>query len=521
MDFNPVLLEVFKNRLSSIAEEMGVVLYRTAFSPNIKERRDFSCALFQGDGELIAQAAHIPVHLGSMPMSVKAILQNIKLHEGDMAFLNDPFQGGTHLPDITIVAPVFTGNGAADFFVACRAHHSDVGGMAAGSMPLATSIFQEGLIIPPVKIVRKGEIIEDVMNIVLRNVRTPEERKGDFASQIMANNVGIKRLAEVTKKYGLETVKFYSQKLIDYAEEMTRVTIRRIPDGVYEYIDYLDDDGQGTEDIPLEVKITIFDDEMEIDFQKSSQEVAGGVNAVYAITVSAVLYVISALGEERIPKNSGCLRPLRIVTQSGSVLHAEFPAAVAAGNVETSQRIVDVLLGALSRALPEIIPAASQGTMNNVTIGGWDGFRNIHFTYYETIGGGTGASKEEDGANALHSHMTNTMNTPAEALEFDYPLRVESYHVRRGSGGTGNRRGGDGIVRELRLLTDAHVNVLSERRKYPPYGLSGGEPGSPGKNIIIRDGQEMIKPGKFSANLLKGDILRIETPGGGGFGKKQ
>ena len=516
---NPILLEVFKNRFSSISEEMGVTLGRTAFSPNIKERHDFSCAVFDRAGDMIAQAAHIPVHLGSMPLSVKAALKETDWSPGDMVILNDPFKGGTHLPDITIVAPVFDKEGTAPcFYVANRAHHADVGGMSSGSMPLARSIFQEGLIIPPLKIVESGQIDNKLISFFLNNVRTAREREGDFAAQIMANLTGVKRMEHLIDKYGLEMVDFYSTALLDYAERMTRATIRKIPDGLYEFEDFMDDDGFGHEDVRIHVKITVKGDEAELDFSKSDPQVDGGINAVYAITLSAVLYVFRSLVETDIPTNGGCLRPIKVITQPGTVVDALFPASVAGGNVETSQRIVDVVLGALSKAMPHKIPAAHQGTMNNVAIGGIDPETGEPFAYYETIGGGMGATAHHDGESAIHCHMTNTLNTPVEALEYAYPFLVTEYSIRRGTGGRGRFRGGDGIVREIRLLADSEVTVLSERRRRPPYGLFGGEPGGVGKNIVVCQGKPQDMGGKFSISLKKGDILRMETPGGGGYG---
>ncbi len=518
MKINPILLEVFKNRFSSISEEMGVTLNRTAFSPNIKERRDFSCAIFDSEGDMIAQAAHIPVHLGSMPLSVKAAIEGVQWNEGDMVMLNDPFKGGTHLPDITIVSPVFAGKEAPSFYVANRAHHADVGGMSSGSMPLSNSIFQEGLIIPPLKIVEKGKIDEKIMAFLLNNVRTAVEREGDFAAQIMANITGVRRTKDLIGKYGLETVEFYAKGLMDYAERMTSETIRSIPDGSYEFQDHMDDDGFGKEKIKIHVIITINGEKATLDFTGSSPQVEGSINAVYAITLSAVLYVFRSLVKTDIPTNGGCLRPIKVITKKGTIVDANFPASVAGGNVETSQRIVDVILGALSKAVPDAIPAAHQGTMNNVTIGGIDPRNGQPFAYYETIGGGMGATAHSDGESAVHCHMTNTLNTPVEALEYSYPFMVTEYSIRRGTGGQGYHKGGDGIVREIRLLADSEVTVLSERRRIPPYGLFGGAPGAVGRNIVIKKGKTKVMGGKFSVSLNQGDILRIETPGGGGYG---
>ncbi len=517
---NPVLLEIFKNRFSSICEEMGTTLNRTAYSPNIKERRDFSCAVFNLSGEMIAQAAHIPVHLGSMPMSVKAAIDSTGFEKGDMVMLNDPYKGGTHLPDITMVAPVFhTKNTSSAFYVANRAHHSDVGGMVSGSMPLSTSVFQEGVIIPPLKIIKKGKQDEDLMALFLNNVRTPDEREGDFAAQIVANLTGIKRVEELILKYSLRKINFYASALMDYSEKITRKRILSIPDGKYEFEDFLDDDGIGTENIKIKVVVTIDGEEANLDFTGSDDQVEGSVNAVYSITLSGVIYVFCTLIKENIPFNAGCFRPVTVKTRKGSVVDACFPAPVAGGNVETSQRVVDVVFGALGKALPEIVPAASQGTMNNVAIGGINPENKSVFAYYETIAGGMGATASGAGESAVHSHMTNTLNTPVEALEYSYPFLVTEYSIRKNSGGKGRFSGGDGVVREMKLMADAEITVLSERRKNPPYGLGGGCDGGCGRNIIIRDKKEKIMPGKFHGKFKKGDIVRIETPGGGGFGK--
>ncbi len=518
-DVNPILLEVFKNRLSSISEEMGSTLRRTSFSPNIKERRDYSCAIFDKKGDMVSQAAHIPVHLGSMPLSVKSVLKECPVSRGAMAVVNDPFRGGTHLPDVTVVAPVFCGDGEeADFYVANRAHHADMGGMASGSMPISTSIFQEGVIIPPLLLVREDKIDESVLRLITSNVRTSEERRGDFSAQIMANLTGVKRLRDTADKYGREETLFYASALQNYTEKIARKTISRIPDGVYEFDDFLDDDGVGTESIKLKAVITVEGDCLTADFTGSAAQVKGSVNAVKAITLSALIYAVRCLMPEDAPTNAGLMKVINLVTERGCIVDAQFPSAVAGGNVETSQRIVDVILGALSKAMPGEICAGAQGTMNNTAIGGVDERRGKTFTYYETVGGGMGAFKEGNGASAVQSHMTNTLNTPIEAMEYSYPVIVRRYSIRKDSGGKGKYRGGDGIVREIEFLSDAEVTVISERRKYAPYGLDGGEKGKCGKNTIIREGEEIDKSGKFYDRVKKGDVLRIETPGGGGFG---
>jgi len=518
MRINPILLQVFKNRFAAIAEEMGVTLGRTAFSPNIKERRDYSCALFDRKGDMIAQAAHIPVHLGSMPLSVKAAIEAVEMAPGDMVMLNNPFCGGTHLPDITLVAPVFIA-GETAFYIANRAHHADVGGMTSGSMPLSTSLFQEGMIISPVKLVEAGAIDRKLLDLLLTNIRTPVEREGDFAAQIMANRIGQKRLEELVAKYDLATVERYAENLNDYSERFMRAAIAAIPDGSYTFSDQLDSDGISETPVTIDCLLNISGDDARIDFSASDPQVAGSVNAVHAITLSAVLYVFRCLIQADVPTNAGCGRPLTVITRPGTVVDARFPAAVAGGNVETSQRIVDVVLGALSLALPEKIPAASQGTMNNTTIGGLDPRNGMPFAYYETLAGGHGAGPAASGESAMHAHMTNTLNTPVEALEYAYPFRVTEYSIRRGSGGRGRFNGGDGLVREIELLADAEVTMLSERRIHPPYGLQGGKDGQTGRNLVIHADGFRGMPGKFSARLKAGDRLRVETPGGGGWGK--
>ncbi len=518
---DPIQLEVYKHRFAAIAEEMGAVLRKASYSPNIKERRDYSCALFDAQGRMIAQAAHIPVHLGSMPLSVAAAVEAFpNMKPGDVIALNDPFRGGTHLPDITLVTPVFTQQPSDILigFVAARAHHADVGGMTPGSMPVAREIYQEGLILPPIQLVAAGEVNRAAWDLILANVRTPQERAGDLRAQIGANQRGAQRLAELVSEHGLNEVKRYMAALLAYTERMTRNLLAELPDGEYTFEDALDDDGIGDQPVRIKVAIRIQGDRAKVDFSGSAPQQRGSVNAVYAITLSAVYYVFRCLIDLDVPNNAGCLSPIEVIAPVGSVVNAQPPAPVAGGNVETSQRIVDVLLGALAQAAPDRVPAASQGTMNNVTIGG-NGPHGA-YAYYETIGGGMGALPDRDGPSAVHSHMTNTLNTPAEALEYAYPLRVLRYEVRRGSGGEGKHRGGDGIRRDIQVLGDAQVTLLTERRQLRPYGLNGGQPGSPGENLLIRQGVEIPLPGKGTVELQAGDILSIRTPGGGGYGKE-
>jgi N-methylhydantoinase B/oxoprolinase/acetone carboxylase alpha subunit len=517
---DPIELELFKNVFVAISEEMAAVLGRTALSPNIKERKDFSCATFNRDGGTLAQGSHIPVHLGAMPLSVRAALGAVTFEEGDLVVLNDPYRGGTHLPDITCISPVFLG-GRLSFFVANRAHHSDVGGMTPGSMPLATELFQEGLIIPPVKLYARGRLNKDVFDLLLANVRTPDERRGDLLAQVAANDIGRTRLKEAVARLGAGKVRLYSELIQDYSEKFLRQTIRDIPDGDYTFADHLDDDGITARPIKIGVRISIRGDRAVLDFGSSSPQTEGGVNANFAITCSAVLYVFRSLVEEDIPFNTGLMRPLEIRAPKGSIVNAEFPAACAGGNVETSQRIVDVLLGALAKAVPDRIPAASQGTMNNVAFGGYDPFRKRHFAYYETIGGGMGAGRLAAGLNGVHTHMTNSLNTPVEALENYLPLKIRAYGLRKGSGGRGAHRGGEGIIREYEFRVPTALTIISERRRFAPYGASGGGPGAKGQNTLISRGSQTIIGSKGNVKLRPGDVLRVETPGGGGFGRRR
>jgi N-methylhydantoinase B len=517
-----ISLELYRYRFAGVAEEMGGVLRRTAFSSNIKDRLDYSCAIFDHLGQMIAQAAHIPVHLGAMPACVRSVLGAFdEWKAGDVAIVNDPFAGGSHLPDITLVAPVFLSAGnSPQFFVANRAHHADVGGMTPGSLPLSREIYQEGLIIPPLKVVVGGEWNEALLQLILRNVRTSQERRGDFEAQRAAISVGEKRLQDIARSQGTAEVSEYAQHLLDYAEIRTRATIATWPDGVYEAEDFLEWDEQGSlELLPIRVRVTIENDTMCFDFDGSSPQVENSLNATLPITQAACYYLVRCLLAPEIPANAGCFVPIKVQAPQGSIVNAQSPAAVAGGNVETSQRIVDVILHALSQALPEQIPAQSQGTMNNLTIGGKN--REVPFTYYETIAGGTGATSNEDGLSAAHSHMTNTLNTPIEALEQNFPFRVMQYAIRENSGGPGEHRGGDGLVREYKVLSPVSVTMLSERRHLAPRGIWDGGDGVCGRNTLIHaDGSEEVLPAKFSRRLDAGCVLRIETPGGGGAGQK-
>jgi N-methylhydantoinase B/acetone carboxylase, alpha subunit len=564
---DPVELEVFRNIYHSIAEEMGATLRRTSFSPNIKERRDYSCAVFDSAGDVIAMGDHMPVHLGSMPMSVAAAIAQCDLEPGDMVMLNDPFRGGTHLPDITLVMPVFLDPSDGEslraekvearrggekparhkrvpnFYVASRAHHADVGGMYPGSMGPCHEIYQEGLRIPPVKIMRGGKLVQDVLALLLNNVRTPEEREGDLGAQIAACETGASRLREVCSRYGIGRARRAAASLLAYSEAMMKALLQTLPPGIYQAEDFLDDDGVDNRPVRIAVSIkvsrsiskraggtrngtvlaiskTTSPATVTIDFTASDPQVRGAINAVEAITYSACFYVFRCLLREDVPATSGLMRPFKLIAPSGTVVNAKPPAAVAGGNVETSQRIVDVLLRALAKAIPDLIPAAASGTMNNLTIGGVDPRTGNPFAYYETIAGGMGARPTTDGVSGVHTHMTNSLNTPAEALEYAYPLRVRRYALRTGSGGRGRHRGGDGIVREIEVLTDSQVTLLADRRSRGPYGLAGGSAGQPGRTVITRhtDEKEDEVGGKTSVRLQAGDRVRIESPGGGGWG---
>ena len=515
-------LAIFQSAIHSIAEEMGAALRRTAISPNIKERRDYSCAIFDRQQRVIAMGDHMPVHLGAMPLSVEAVVANLTLTEGDIAILNDPFAGGTHLPDITLVLPIFIGNSSGpSFYVAARAHHSDVGGAFAGSMGPGREIYQEGIRIPPIHLVRAGEMNSEVLSLILHNVRTPEERQGDLEAQIGSCRVGERRIQEVVAKYGLDKVNLLADELIAYSERLMRAELRKLPAGTYAAEDFLDGDGITDDPIRIAVSLT-FDPESgsaDIDFTGSSPQVGGSINAVYPITYSACFYTFRCLLDAAAPATAGLMRPIRVSAPQGTIVNARPPAAVAGGNVETSQRIVDVLLRALAKAAPERVPAASSGTMSNLTIGGNDPRAGIPFTYYETTAGGMGARPGLDGISGIHCHMTNSLNTPVEALEYAYPLRVRSYSYRPGSGGKGEFSGGDGIIREIELLSDAQVTLLGDRRKFQPYGLSGGEGGRVGRTLLIKpDGSSSELPAKCSFYACRGDLIRIETPGGGGWG---
>ncbi len=509
-------LTVFRHLFSAAAEEMGEVLARSAFSANIKERRDFSCGVFDAEGRLAAQAAHIPVHLGSMPLSVRAAIDDLDLRPGDVAVLNDPFRGGTHLPDVTMVAPVFL-SGRRRFLVANRAHHADIGGARPGSMAIARSVYEEGLRLPPVLLVRRGRVEEGLLATILANVRTPAEREGDLAAQRASLAAGERRLASLAARYGAATLVRAAGALMDYTERALRAVLRRLPAGELAAEDAMDDDGFGAGPVPIRVRVRRRGDGIAVDFTGTAPQTAGGVNANRAVTLSACLYVLRCLLPPEVPANDGLLRPLSLVTTPGTLVDAVLPAAVAGGNVETSQRIVDVLLRALAPALPGLIPASSAGTMSNLSLGG-AGPDGTPFSYYETVPGGAGAGPGADGASGVQTHMTNTRNTPVEALEHVFPLRVTAFLLREGSGGRGARRGGDGVVREVEALVPCHASLLADRARRGPPGLAGGGDGAPARFTRRRGRRVERLSSKASLLLDPGDRLRVETPGGGGWG---
>lgn len=518
MTLTPFELEIYQNILSSIAEEMGEVLIRAGFSPNIKERRDLSCAVFQSNGDMIAQAAHIPIHLASMSFAVRAVLDMPEINEGDILILNDPFRGGTHLPDITCIMPVFY-NQKLEFFVASRAHHADIGGLTPGSMPLSTSIDEEGILISPSKLYKRRKLNKKLFKEILTSTRDPEEREGDFNAQIGAIELGEKRLLETIDKYSLKKVKQAGYELLDYSKKIMKEVIKQIPDGTYEFEDYMDDDGAGTRRIAIKAKVKIKGHKATVDLRGSSIKVKGNLNAPYSVTTAAVIYVFQCLAPAAMPLNSGPLRVVEIIVDEDSILNAKYPSAVVGGNVETSQRVVEVVFGALSKAVPEKVPAASAGSMSNFTFGGINPRTGKNYGYYETIAGGMGGRFGLDGVSAVQTHMTNTLNTPIESLERELPVMLNSYSIRKHSGGKGKYKGGDSVVREYKFLSNATVSMITERRKFSPYGIKGGHAGKKGKNSLIRKNKTSQIAPKASFKVKKGESIRIETPAGGGWGK--
>jgi N-methylhydantoinase B len=517
-ELDPITVSVLTSALVGIAEEMGSVLVRGAFSANIKERRDCSSAIFDSAGRMVAQAEHIPVHLGAMPESVAAV-RALGAKPGDVYAVNDPYAGGTHLPDITLVTPIAfpletdapaqpCGSEDVLGYAVTRAHHSDIGGMHPGSMPATSGdLWQEGLVIPPVRLMAAGEWVSDVLTLIVANSRTPRERRGDFRAQVAANQVAITRLHELCRRYGTGTVTAAFDAVLGYSERRAREAIAAVPDGCYRAASAMEGDGHIDDDIPIQVQVRIHGTDIEVDLRGSSPAVAGNINCPVAVTRSACYFALRVLIPDDIPANAGTYKPLRILTDRGSMLHAEPPSAVVAGNVETSQAVADTVLAALRQATP--LPAQGQGTMNNLVIGG------AGWGYYETIAGGQGAGPDGPGASGVHVGMTNTLNTPVEALELEFPMRVERYELLDNTGGEGHYRGGDGLVRTMRVLEPATVSLLTEHRRHRPAGAAGGADGALGANVVA--GAEV--PAKAVRYLDAGQTVTVVTPGGGGWGE--
>jgi len=510
VDNSSVELGLFASRIGAICEEMGALLGRVAFSPNIRDRLDYSCALFNHHGHLLGQATHIPVHLGSMAYAMVDLVKSRQWRAGDMLILNDPYKGGTHLPDITLVAPVFSGIELVGF-CANRAHHADIGSDAPGSMPVSSLLAEEGLLIPPALLMKNNVLEDDFLQSILQKLTSPDTSRGDFNAQVAANLLGVQRLQTLVEASGLNEFERLENGLQSWAETLARTSLASIPNGIYQFEDYLDDDGYGQSDIVIKVVINIHKGAVDLDFKGTAEQVKGNLNCPMPVTAAAVVYVFRCLMPAHLPACHGAFQGIRITAPRGCLVNAIAPAAVAAGNVETSSRIVDVVCGALSKAIPDQIPAASQGTMNNLAMGsrgenGWD--------YYETLAGGMGAAFDSHGCSARHSHMTNTLNTPIEVLELNYPLRISRYAIRRNSGGDGEFRGGNGVVRQYRFLADAEVSLLTERRRLHAWGLMGGKPGLCGVNQV--DGERI--PAKTCFSATAGQVLTITTPGGGGYG---
>jgi len=520
-ELGPVDLELFNNRLMAVSEEMGVVLQQAGFSPNIKERRDFSCAVFDAHGDMVTHAAHIPVHLGSTPASVRAAIDAVAMADGDVVILNDPYAGGTHLPDVTLVAPVYLAGGKQPYgYVADRAHHADIGGASPGSMALSTDVHQEGFRIPPVHLIRAGVPVRETYELFLANTRVAEERLGDLDAQVAALRTGSARLRDLAERHGAALVTAAMAELQAYSARLVGKLLAAIPAGTWSATDRLDDDGMGTRDVTITVSLRRRGKRLTVDFSGSAGQVAGPLNANLAVTTSAVFYVVACLVGRDVPANRGMMDPVQIRAPEASIVNCRFPAAVAGGNVETSQRIVDVVLRALAEALPDRIPAASCGSMTNLALGGHDTVRDRFFSYYETVGGGAGAGPTRPAESAVQTHMTNTLNTPVEALEAYYPFKVHHYRIRRGSGGAGAMRGGDGVDREIEVLVDAELTLLAERRRNAPYGLRGGGDGKRGRDSVVVGGRRRAIAAKTNLDLRAGDRIRVETPGGGGWGKR-
>ncbi len=507
-------LTIFSSRIEAVCDEMGAVLRRSAFSPNIRDRLDYSCAIFDAAGELCAQAAHIPVHLGSMAFAMRGIVDRMEWQAGDLVVLNDPFLGGTHLPDVTMISPLLIGEQLTGFVVN-RAHHADIGADSPGSMPISTALEEEGVVIPPSYLLRNDQVQQPLYGNLLAALRNPQTSQGDFEAQISANRAGIARLQGWIGELGVENFREGLVALNGYAERLAAGALRTIPDGQYRFTDFMEDDGAGHQDLPIKVNVDVQDGVITVDFSGTAAQTAGNINCPLSVAAAGVYYLFRCLMPPQTPAAAGSFRAIKIKAPKGSLLNAERPAAVAAGNVETSSRVVDVVMGALAQAIPDQIAAASQGTMNNLAMGGTVNGR--HWDYYETIGGGMGAGPQEGGRSAVQTHMTNTLNTPVEVVEMTTPVRIEAYRIRRGSGGQGKHRGGDGLVRSYRFLEESQVTLLTERRARAPWGLDQGADGEQGRNRL--DGEPL--PAKCMVTVQPGARMTIETPGGGGYGTEK
>ena len=505
-------LSIFSSRISAVCDEMGAVLRRSSFSPNIKDRLDYSCAIFDARGELCAQAAHIPVHLGSMAYALKGVVDSVEWAADDMLIFNDPYLGGTHLPDVTVVAPVFLDNEILGFAVN-RAHHADIGGNSPGSMPISRHLEEEGMIIPPTFLVKQGKIDQPFFDSLIGNVSNPAQAFGDFSAQVSANSLGVDRIHSLFAKDGLAVFEQSIVALNEYAERLAMSTLKEIPDGDYCFSDVMDDDGCGQTDIAIKVHVEVKGHSVNVDFSGTADQVSGNINCPLSVAAAAVYYVFRCLMPAQTPACAGSFRAIKIFAPEGCLLNARRPAAVAAGNVETSTRVVDVIMGALVQAIPESMGAASHGSMNNVAMGARSSTKS--WDYYETIGGGMGAHKLGRGLSAVQTHMTNTLNTPIESLELHYPLRITRYEIRNDSAGVGQNAGGEGLLREFEFLDNAQVTLLTERRTHSAWGINGGESGAPGENWY--DGKKI--GGKVCLQVQTGKKLTIKTPGGGGYGK--
>ncbi len=508
-----IALSLFSSRIAAVCDEMGAVLRRAAFSTNIRDRLDYSCAVFDAQGELCAQAAHIPVHLGSMAYAMTGLVNTRHWRPGDMLVVNDPFQGGTHLPDVTLVAPVFDGDSCVGFVVN-RAHHADIGADAPGSMPITACLEEEGLIIAPTLLLENHAVIPETLAWICNATSDPVLTQGDFSAQISANLCGAKRLQALVSGLGMPAYNKALAALNAYAEKLSSQALSVIPEGTYRFKDVMDDDGFGHTDLQIVVSVHASGGAISVDFTGTAAQTEGNINCPLSVAAAAVYYVFRCLMAAETPASSGAFRPIKITAPEGCLLNATAPAAVAAGNVETSSRVVDVVLGALAQAIPERIPAASQGTMNNLAMGARNQAGN--WNYYETLAGGMGAHAQGEGLSAVQTHMTNTLNTPIEVFETAYPVRIKRYCIRRGAGGTGLHYGGDGLCREYEFLADAEVTLITERRSKPPWGLCGGQPGRPGENRL----NGSLLPAKISLTVAAGDCLEISTPGGGGYGER-